>query len=191
MRIAVYSGSFDPLHIGHLAILERLTGSGRLDRVYLVVSPQNPFKDSSKALSAEQRYRDAVAAVARHPQLRVDVLDIELRMPPPSYTIRTLDELRRREPGNSFTLVIGADNLPNLLRWREAERLLAEYGVAVFPRKGVSAEYRRRKLMEACRDYPPEKRFRIRLFHVPEVDVSSTEIREAQARGEDVSALLM
>lgn len=191
MRIAVYSGSFDPLHIGHLAILERLTGSGRFDRVYLVVSPQNPFKDSDKAVNAEQRYRDAVAAVARHPELRVDVLDIELRMPQPSYTIRTLDELQRREPGNTFTLIIGADNLPNLLRWREAERLLSQYGVAVFPRKGVSSEYRRRKIMEVCRDYSPEKRFKIRLFHVPEVDVSSTEIREALARGEDVSALLM
>lgn len=191
MRIAVYSGSFDPLHIGHLAILERLTGSGRFDRVYLVVSPQNPFKDSDKAVNAEQRYRDAVAAVARHPELRVDVLDIELRMPQPSYTIRTLDELQRREPGNTFTLIIGADNLPNLLRWREAERLLSQYGVAVFPRKGVSSEYRRRKIMEVCRDYPPEKRFKIRLFHVPEVDVSSTGIREALARGEDVSALLM
>ncbi len=191
MKIAVYSGSFDPLHTGHLAIMERLTGVGRFDRVYLVISPQNPFKESEKALSAEKRYRDAVAAVARHPELRVDVLDIELHMPQPSYTIRTLDELQRREPGNTFTLVIGADNLPNLLHWREAERLLSQYGVAVFPRKGVSADYQRRKLMRVCKDYPPERRFKIRLFHVPEVDVSSTEIREALERGEDVSNLLM
>ena len=61
----------------------------------------------------------------------------------------------------------------------------------VFPRKGVSSEYQRRKLMRVCRDYPPERRFKIRLVHVPEVDVSSTEIREALARGEDVSHLLM
>ena len=100
MRIAVYAGSFDPLHIGHQAIMEYLTGCSSFDWVYLVISPQNPFKDPSKALSAERRYRDAIAAVRRHPQLHVWVDDIELSMDPPHYTIRTLDALRQREPGN-------------------------------------------------------------------------------------------
>ena len=136
MRIAVYSGSFDPLHIGHQAIMEYLTRERTFDWVYLVISPQNPFKDPSKALSGERRYRAAIDAVRRHPELHVWVDNIELQMDPPHYTIRTLDALRRREPENEFTLVVGADNLENMLRWRDAPRILSEYGVAVYPRKG-------------------------------------------------------
>ena len=119
MRIAVYSGSFDPLHIGHQAIMEYLTREKAFDWVYLVISPQNPFKDPSKALSAERRYRAAIAAVRRLPELHVWVDNIELSMDPPHYTIRTLDALRRREPQNEFTLVVGADNLENMLGWRD------------------------------------------------------------------------
>ena len=97
MRIAVYSGSFDPLHIGHQAIMERLTATREFDWVYLVISPQNPLKDPSKALSAERRYRAAIDAVRRHPELHVWVDNIELEMPAPTYTIRTLDALKKRE----------------------------------------------------------------------------------------------
>ena len=105
MRIAVYPGSFDPLHIGHLAILRHL--SGMFDLVYLVISPQNPFKDAAKADNARQRLEAAKAAVKRYPDLRVKVEDIEFGMPAPQYTIRTLDALRAREPQNQFTLVMG------------------------------------------------------------------------------------
>ena len=185
MRIAVYSGSFDPLHIGHQAIMERLTLTREFDWVYLVISPQNPLKDPSKALSAQRRYEDAIAAVRRHPELHVWVDNIELEMPAPTYTIKTLDALREREPGNEFTLVIGADNLDIIHRWREAPRILREYGVAVYPRSGYDAPRLRQALLEECPDY------RIRLIDAPLVDISSTQIREMQAQGLDASAWLM
>lgn len=185
MRIAVYSGTFDPLHIGHQAIMERLTCTSEFDWVYLVISPQNPFKDASRVLSAERRYREAIEAVRRHPELHVWVDNIELEMPAPTYTIRTLDALRKREPENEFTLVIGADNLQGLHKWREAPRILEEYGVVVYPRKGYDIESLKQTLLEANRSY------RIRLLDAPIVDISSTQIREMQARGEDVSAFLM
>ena len=146
MRIAVYSGSFDPLHVGHMAIMEYLTREKEFDWVYLVISPQNPFKDPSKALNARQRYDDAVAAVRRHPELHVWVDDIELSMDPPHYTIRTLDALKKREPQNEFTLVMGADNLSGIRKWRDAPRLLSEYGVAVYPRKGFDLDSIRKTL---------------------------------------------
>ena len=111
MKIAVYSGSFNPLHIGHPAIMEYLTREKEYDWVYLVVSPKNPLKDSISAESGESRYEAAVAAVKRHPELHVWVDDIELRMDPPHYTIRTLDALKQREPDNAFTLEIGAATL--------------------------------------------------------------------------------
>ena len=185
MRIAVYSGSFDPLHIGHLAIMERLSASRDFDWTYLVISPQNPFKDPAKALSAERRYRAAIEAVRRHPGLHVWVDNIELEMPAPHYTIRTLDALREREPGNEFSLVIGADNLKVFPNWRDARRILCEYGIVVYPRTGYDSEALRDSLLAECPDY------RIRLIDAPRVDVSSTEIRELLARGGDASALMM
>ena len=208
MRLAVYSGSFDPLHIGHQAIMERLTETREFDWVYLVISPQNPLKDPAKALSAERRYRAAIEAVRRHPELHVWVDNIELEMPAPHYTIKTLDALRKREPENEFTLVIGADNLENIHRWRDAPRILGEYGVAVYPRKGYDMERLREMLLEECRHFPVpyvldasqvgrpsledmDRLYHIRLIDAPIVDISSTQIREMLARGEDASAYLM
>ena len=194
MRIAVYSGSFDPLHIGHQAIMEYLTRERTFDWVYLVISPQNPFKDPSKALSGERRYRAAIDAVRRHPELHVWVDNIELQMDPPHYTIRTLDALRRREPENEFTLV------------------LSEYGVAVYPRKGFDLTKIREILYDkmlslpsaytldaaALHDTPgtvgfedAEHLYKIDIIDAPIVDISSTRIREGLAAGKDMSAWMM
>ena len=212
MRIAVYSGSFDPLHIGHQAIMEYLTREKAFDWVYLVISPQNPFKDPSKALSAERRYRAAIAAVRRHPELHVWVDNIELSMDPPHYTIRTLDALRRREPQNEFTLVVGADNLENMLRWRDAPRILSEYGVAVYPRKGFDVNKIREILYNKMLTLPSayaldassqhdspgtigfedaEHLFKIEIIDAPIIDISSTRIREGLAAGKDMSEWMM
>ena len=150
MKIAVYSGSFNPLHIGHQAIMQYLTTKADFDWVYLIVSPKNPLKEGISADSAQARYEAAVEAVKRHPELKVWVDDIELHMPPPHYTIKTLDELRRREPGNEFTLIIGADNLDGIHLWRDFPRILMDYGVAVFPREGSDLEETRRILMREC-----------------------------------------
>jgi len=184
MRIAVYSGSFDPLHIGHQAIMEYLTRDSGFDWVYLVISPQNPFKDPSKADSAERRYRAAIDAARRHPELHVWVDNIELNMEPPHYTIRTLDALREREPGNDFTLVIGADNLAGFLKWRDPERILKEYGLAVYPREGYDIS----ALREAI---DPGHIYRIEALDAPLVNISSTRIREGLAAGEDMSEWMM
>ena len=191
MKIAVYSGSFDPLHIGHLAIMEYLTSEREFDWVYLIVSPQNPLKGKEKARNAKQRYKAAVEAVGRQPELRVRVDDIELTMPAPHYTIKTLDTLREREPENEFTLVIGADNLHDIRRWRDSERILREYGVVVYPRSGYDLEAIRAQLLEECRQSPDTPPYRIRIADAPIVDISSTEIREGEAMGRDMSEFRM
>lgn len=185
MKIAVYSGSFDPLHIGHLAIMEYLTQKEEFDWVYLVVTPQNPLKEAEKARTGGRRFRRARRAVRRHPGLKVKVDRIELRMPPPHYTIRTLEALREREPDNEFTLVIGADNLDRMHNWREYARILEEFGVLVYPRKGCDAAAARDALLEENPNY------KIRLIDAPMVDISSTEIREALQRGENMDKWLM
>ena len=185
MNIAVYSGSFNPLHIGHLAIMKHMTDEAGYDYVYLVVSPKNPLKDGISSDSGRKRYEAAVEAVCRHPELKVWVDDIELEMPEPHYTIRTLDSLQEREPENSFTLVMGADNLADIRRWKDYRRILKDYGVAVFPRNGFELKTVKADLI----DEDPE--YRIRLLEAEMVDISSTIIRNAIASGEDASGWLM
>ena len=184
--VVLYFGSFNPIHRGHVTVADAALDAIGADALWFVVSPQNPFKSPEKAANAAERFAAAVEAVRRHPELRVRVDDIELSMPAPQYTIRTLDALREREPGNEFRLVIGADNLRDILRWKDSERLLREYGVVVFPRPGFNAAELRDKLL---RDGPSG--CRIELMDAPPVDISSTEIREWAAAGRDVSAYLM
>ena len=115
--------------------------------------------------------------------MKVD--DIELTMPEPHYTIRTLDALKEREPGNRFTLVMGADNLADIRRWRDYRRILKEYGVAVFPRTGHNLEEIKTDLLKEDPSY------KITLLDAEMVDISSTAIRESIAAGTDPSAWLM
>lgn len=204
MNIAVYSGSFNPLHIGHLAIMKYLIGEGGFDCVYLIVSPKNPLKEGIDSASGQDRFEAAVEAVRRHfPESlsagdipsttyssaekgrRVKVDDIELNMPAPHYTIRTLDTLREREPDNCFTLVMGADNLADIRRWRDYKRILKEYGVAVYPRKGFDLTAIKEDLLTEDHTY------RISIMNAEMVDISSTIIRNAIAAGQDMSQWLM
>lgn len=210
MKIAVYSGSFNPLHIGHLAIMKRLTQDHDFDMVYLIVSPKNPLKSGISADTGWERFRAAQRAVRRHPELNVWLDDIELRMDPPQYTIKTLDALRQREPDNDFTLVIGADNLANIHRWRDFQRILCEYGIVVYPRRGFDIETLKNQLMEEnvndisqnVIDYKNHtgldnlddslrSKYKIDLLDAPMVDISSTDIRTGFAEGKDMSEWLM
>ena len=221
MNIAVYSGSFNPLHIGHLAIMKYLIGEGGFDCVYLIVSPKNPLKEGIDSASGQDRFEAAVEAVRRHfpeslsagdipstpvfPSVRhplagggmsttyspadkgrrVKVDDIELNMPAPHYTIRTLDALREREPDNCFTLVMGADNLADIRRWRDYKRILKEYGIAVYPRKGFDLTAIKEDLLTE------DPAYRITIMNAEMVDISSTIIRNAIAAGQDMSQWLM
>ena len=185
MNVAVYSGSFNPLHKGHLAIIRFLTEKAGFDIVYLVVTPQNPFKLKHSLPAGQDRFDAAVAAISRYPDLKVKLLDIELKMTPPQYTIRTLDALRAQEPENDFTLVIGADNLAGFAGWRFHERILLEYGVVVFPRKGYHRGHARARLL---RENPA---YRICLLKAPLGTISSTEIRHGLAEGRDMSGWMI
>ena len=185
MNIAVYSGSFNPLHIGHLAIMRQMTEVEGYDCVYLIVSPKNPIKDNISSDSGRDRFNNAVKAVRRHPELKVMVDEIELQMPEPHYTIRTLEALRIREPENRFILIIGADNLAGIRRWKDYSRILLEFGVCVFPRSGYdSKEIRQDLLME-------NPAYMIKLSDAPLVNVSSTQIRNAISEGKDILHLIM
>lgn len=190
METAVYSGSFNPLHIGHLAILQHLVKS--FDKVLLVVSPKNPLKESASALDGPARLEAAKAAVERHPELAADteqgyvqVSDIEFGLPLPNYTINTLDALQEKFKLDRFVLVMGGDQIADIRRWKDYKRILGEYGVAVFPREGFDLEAIKENLLQENPIY------KISIMKMPLVTVSSTEIRNALAEGRDASGLLM
>ena len=189
MNIAVYSGSFNPLHIGHLAIIKHMIEEAGFDMVYLIVSPKNPLKDSISSESGHDRYNASVTAVERRfhhsEKMKVKVDDIELNMPEPHYTVRTLRALKEREPENTFTFVMGADNLADIRRWREYTVILQEFGIAVFPRAGHDLTEIKQDLLDE------DPAYKIQILDAPLVNISSTEIREALSKGEDISSLMM
>lgn len=186
MNVAVYSGSFNPLHIGHLAIIKHMIEEAGFDMVYLIVSPKNPLKDGISATTGPERYNAAVEAVNRHfGSSKVKVDDIELNMPEPHYTVRTLKALKDREPANTFTFVMGADNLADIRRWREYAAILKEFGVAVFPRAGHDLTQIKQDLLNE------DPAYKIQILDAQMVDISSTQIRNAIANGDDISNFLM
>ena len=198
MKIAVYSGSFNPLHIGHMAVVRYLLEHGGFDKVYLIVSPHNPFKDSSLTDTGLERLSAARAAIERNGLSdRVLVDDIEFHMSVPSYTIRTLDALQEREPSNRFTLVIGGDNLPEMLSWKEGKRIMEQYGVVVYPRdcydmvrdcRILRTKHRNEEVLFGEEKHKP---LRIKLLKdAPLVDISSSQLRKMAAEGTDTGAYL-
>lgn len=188
MKTAVYSGTFDPLHIGHRAVLDNLAHDPSWDSILLIVSPQSPFKDAGRARNATERLQAAEEAVDRRRKAdasweKVHVDDIEMGMSAPQYTIRTLDALAAREPGSSFTLIVGADQLRDIRGWRDYSRILLEFGILVFPRDDFDISAMRDELL---RENPG---YRIELRDAAQVHVSSSGIRRAEAEGKDVSSL--
>lgn len=175
MRIAVYSGSFDPIHEGHLSILEIL--NRRFDKVLLVVSPQNPFKDRDKVLNSKDRLVAAKKSLGEHPELdKVELCDIEFKMSAPHYTYRTLRALQEQYPQDELCLAIGADNLACFDKWMNYSEILLKYGVLVFPRRGFDS------LAEQGRLKAENPEYKIELAEMKMVDISSTEIRRKMGR---------
>lgn len=188
MKTGLYFGSFNPFHTGHAAISKWLLTDGGLDKLVLVVSPQNPLKDQAANSTPQQRLA-AVRSAARRlttrltgeasgnlaPKFQIEVSDIEFSMTPPLYTINTMREMRDRiYPGENLILIIGADNLAIIEKWHSWQALLDEFEVWVYPREGFDAD-------SLCQKYGT------RLIPAPRINISSTQIREAAARGEDVS----
>jgi nicotinate-nucleotide adenylyltransferase len=161
-RIGLLFGSFNPVHTGHLILAEYFATRTDLTEVWLVVSPQSPFKIGDELLPDIERLKLLRLAVADNSHLRAE--DIELSIPRPSYTIATLDALRAHHPTHDFVLLMGADNLVGLPRWQAADRLLSEFDLYVYPRPGVA--------LPDLAAFP-----RVQVFPAPLLDVSATFIR--------------
>lgn len=171
--IGLLGGSFNPVHCGHMMLAAYLTQWNIVDRVWLMLSPRNPLKNPLGLISDMRRL--AMLSIATRGVERVDTCDIELSMPLPSYTINTLDLLASRYPGRRFKLVIGSDNWQVFDQWRDWQRILDEYGVIVYPRPGYPVESH----VDGMETIAPIT-----------VNLSSTQVRDAIARGRDMSCFL-
>lgn len=174
-RVGLLFGSFNPVHTGHLILAEHCATRTDLAEVWLVVTPHNPFKAAAGLLPETERLRLVRLAVADNPRLRAE--DIEFSLPRPSYTVATIDALRLRYPGVEFVLLMGADNLPGLPRWKDATRLLGEIDVYVYPRPGAPRP--------AMGPFP-----RAQLLAAPLLDISATYIRESLRAGHSIRYLV-
>ncbi|MFN4146919.1 MAG: nicotinate (nicotinamide) nucleotide adenylyltransferase [Runella sp.] len=132
MKIGLFFGSFNPIHVGHLIIGNTMATATDLDQVWYVVSPQNPFKKNNSLLHEFDRYDMVERAIADNPQLKA--CDIEFSMPKPSYTIDTLTKLQEKYSQHTFKLIIGEDNLAQFPNWKNHEAILEFYGLYVYPR---------------------------------------------------------
>jgi len=131
-KIGLYFGSFNPIHIGHMAIAGYLTEFTHLDQVWFVVSPHNPLKKKESLLDDYQRLYMVQQAIGDNDRLRAS--DIEFRLPVPSYTIDTLAYLGEKHPLHHFSVVMGEDNLYTIHKWKNAEELVKKYEIYVYPR---------------------------------------------------------
>ena len=166
MKTALYFGSFNPMHLGHITICRYLLEKTEIDQLRLVVSPGNPLKSAENFKNARQRLIWAQNIIKEEfPNYNIVVSDIEFQLVPPLYTINTIRYLKESEPGNQFILVIGSDNLAIIEKWHKWQELLSETEIWVYPRKGSDAR-------ELCNKYG------CRLLDAPLIDISSTEIRE-------------
>ena len=135
MKIGLFFGSFNPPHIGHLAIAEYFATQTDLEEVWLVVSPHNPLKEKSSLAHQRARLELCRLALGDNPKLRIS--DIEFSLPLPSYTIDTLTHLEERYPKHDFSLLMGSDSLASLPKWKNYELLLERYKLHVYQRLGV------------------------------------------------------
>ena len=175
MRTAIFGGSFNPIHRGHIALADFVVQGGWTEELWLLVSPQNPLKAAAGLLPEQLRLALAQQATGNYDRIKVS--DFEFHLPRPSFTYKTLAALRESHPDRSFQILIGADNWLCFDRWAHHEELLRDYELLVYPRQGYDID---------TTSLPPNVQF----VPAPLFPFSSTQLREMLLRGEDLSGIL-
>jgi nicotinate-nucleotide adenylyltransferase len=178
MKIGLFFGTFNPIHIGHLVIANYMANYTDLNKVWLVVTPHNPLKERESLLKDNHRLALVKIAIEDNPKLKVS--DIEFKLSKPSYTINTLLYLKEKYPKHEFVLIMGEDNLRTIHKWKNYEEIVNGFSIYVYPRID-SAAYEEKNII-----YPNVKFFP----DLPLMNISSTFIRKAIKEKKDVKYLL-
>ena len=168
MKIGLFFGSFNPIHTGHLIIANYLQQTTDLEKVWLVVSPQNPLKSKDTLLNEYDRLHLINLALEGNPNLSVS--NIEFTLPKPSYTIDTLIYLSEKYPQHQFCLIMGSDNIETLHKWKSYQQILDKYPLYVYKRRGSDSN------PYACNP-------NVQMLDFPFIDISATFIREGIKKG--------
>ncbi len=164
MKIGVFSGSFNPIHVGHLILANYIVEFTEIEEVWLLVSPLNPQKSENELSDKYVRLEMTKLALEAYPKIKAS--DFEFDLPKPSYTINTLDALKVKYPEHDFTLVIGADNWAIFESWYETDKILENYKLKIYPRLGFRIKI------------PDRLKQKVEALDSPIIEVSSTFIRE-------------
>ena len=174
MKIGLYFGSFNPVHVGHCIIASHIVQNTDLESVWFIVSPQNPFKQASSLLNEYHRLHLVQLAIGDETNLKAS--DIEFHLPRPSYTIDTLTYLEEKYPSHSFSIIMGSDGLQNLPKWKNAAALTRDYTFYIYPRPGHAVV----NPLQA----------KLAVVEAPLLDISSTHIRETIKKGKSIRFLV-
>lgn len=175
MRIGLYFGTFNPIHIGHLIIANHMAEYSGLDQIWLVITPHNPLKKKNTLLDDHHRLEMVHLATEDYPKLKPS--DIEFRLPQPNYTVHTLAHLQEKYPSYEFSLIMGEDNLNSLHKWKNYEVILHNHDIYVYPRINTETIN------------PSLDRSRIHRIDAPVMEISSTFIRNSIKEGRNVTPL--
>lgn len=175
MKIGLFFGSFNPIHTGHLIIANHILNESDLQKVWFVVSPQNPFKHSATLLNEYDRF--FLVQKATEDNEKFKAVDIEFSLPKPSYTIHTLAYLKERYPSYSFTLIMGSDGFQNLDKWKNSETIIANYPIIVYERPNFEIK-------------PKNQNGSVQIMQAPLLEISATHIRELVLRGKSIKYLV-
>lgn len=177
MKVGLFFGSFNPIHIGHLVIANHMVEYSDLDQVWFVVTPHSPFKKKSSLLDNYQRLEMVYRATKDYTKLKPS--DIEFNLPQPNYTINTLAHLQEKYPNYEFALIMGEDNLKSFHKWKNYELILENHHLYVYPRisnQKVNTQFDAHKKIHA--------------INAPIMELSSTFIRKAIKSGKNVQPML-
>jgi nicotinate-nucleotide adenylyltransferase len=174
-KTGLFFGSFNPIHIGHMIIANVMAENTDLNKVWFVVSPQNPFKPGKGLLHEFDRYDMVKAAIADN--YKLEVSDVEFHLTKPSYTIHTLTHLREKFPDREFKIIIGEDNLESFTKWKNYEQILEHYGLYVYPRPNVTNSDIKR--------HP-----NVQMVEAPLLDISATYIRNCIRNNKSIRYLV-
>ena len=174
MKIGLYFGSFNPIHIGHLIIASHILNESDIQKIWFVVSPQNPFKITDNLLNEYDRFHLVQKAIDGDNRLKAS--DIEFSLPKPSYTVETLAYLKEKYHDHSFSIIMGSDSFQNLGKWKNAEVIIANYPIIIYKRPGFEIDNK----WHAS----------IQIMNAPLLEISATHIRELVKTGKSIKYLV-